>query len=135
MRLIIAGSRGATRAQTVAAIQASNAQTATLILSGDAKGADTFGAEWAVSVGKPVAHYPADWAKYGRSAGMKRNWEMAENADALLAIWDGQSVGTAHMIRIAREKGLRDSSTARIWSHPRLLPHRRMSCRRPHTPA
>ena len=31
---------------------------------------------------------------------------MAENADALLAIWDGESRGTKHMIDTAREKGL-----------------------------
>ena len=32
---------------------------------------------------------------------------MADNADALIAIWDGESRGTKHMIDIARRKGLK----------------------------
>ena len=39
-----------------------------------------------------------DWDKDGRSAGYKRNAEMAEYADALIAVWDGDSKGTKHMI-------------------------------------
>lgn len=36
-----------------------------------------------------------------------RSQEMAENADALVAFWDGESKGTEHMINIAKEKGLK----------------------------
>ena len=50
--------------------------------------------------------FPADWDKHGKSAGYKRNLEMAENADALIAFWDGESRGTKHMIDIAKEKNL-----------------------------
>ena len=32
---------------------------------------------------------------------------MADNADALIAVWDGESRGTADMIKKARDRGLR----------------------------
>lgn len=32
---------------------------------------------------------------------------MADNAEALIAIWDGKSKGTRHMIEVAKEKGLK----------------------------
>lgn len=51
--------------------------------------------------------YPADWDKYGRSAGMRRNQEMVLDSDACIAIWDGKSKGTMHAFKTAREVGLR----------------------------
>lgn len=77
------------------------------IVCGKARGADTLGEEYAKERGYQIAYFPADWDKFGKSAGYKRNVQMAENADALVAFWDGQSRGTKHMIDIAREKGLK----------------------------
>jgi len=76
-------------------------------LSGAARGADTLGEEWAVMCGIPIEKYPADWNAHGKSAGYKRNTVMAEHAEALIALWDGKSRGTAHMIEIAKRHGLR----------------------------
>ena len=39
-----------------------------------------------------------NWTKFGRRAGMLRNADMAEQAQALVAFWDGESKGTKHMI-------------------------------------
>ena len=50
--------------------------------------------------------FPADWDKYGKAAGYKRNEEMARNADALIAFWDGKSRGTKHMIDLAKKYDL-----------------------------
>jgi hypothetical protein len=50
--------------------------------------------------------FPADWDRFGRSAGPKRNKQMAEYGDALIAVWDGESRGTKTMIEFARERGL-----------------------------
>ena len=44
-----------------------------------------------------MTEFPADWKKYGPSAGPKRNAQMAEYADALILIWDGKSRGSLNM--------------------------------------
>lgn len=77
------------------------------IISGTARGADQLGERYAENKGHGIERYPAEWDKYGRSAGYKRNEQMAEVADVLVAFWDGQSRGTMHMINIAKNKGLR----------------------------
>lgn len=79
----------------------------TVIISGTARGVDTFGEEYAKCQGIPVMRFPAQWDKYGKSAGFKRNMEMAEHADALIAIWDGVSKGTENMIQHAKNNNLR----------------------------
>ena len=76
------------------------------IVSGTARGADTLGELYASHNQIPVARFPADWRKYGKSAGYKRNAQMAEYADVLVAFWDGESRGTKHMIDLAYEDGL-----------------------------
>jgi len=77
-----------------------------VIISGTARGADQLGERYAEERGYPVEKYPADWDKYGKSAGYKRNQVMADNADALVAFWDGNSRGTQHMVNIARDAEL-----------------------------
>ena len=42
----------------------------------------------------------------GKAAGIIRNLDMARNADALIAFWDGRSPGTANMIETARREHL-----------------------------
>jgi len=107
VRTIIAGSRDCTDYAHVAAAMKGCGWVPTLVLSGCAKGADKLGEEWAKNNGVPVELHPADWTKYGKSAGIHRNLHMAANADALVALWDGESHGTSHMIQAAQGIGLR----------------------------
>ena len=76
------------------------------IISGCAKGPDTLGIRWALEHGVPVRKFPAKWKIWGKSAGFVRNEEMANEGTHLLALWDGESSGTRHMIECARRKGL-----------------------------
>ena len=76
------------------------------VVCGEARGVDTLGKNWAHYNNIPVKSFPADWSQYGKSAGYKRNVQMADYAEALIAITTG-SPGTAHMINIAHEKGLK----------------------------
>jgi hypothetical protein len=78
----------------------------TEIVSGAAKGADQLGEKWAKMVGIPIKQFPAEWNKYGKSAGYRRNAEMALYCDSVVAFWDGKSKGTKHMIDIAKDNGL-----------------------------
>lgn len=107
MRIIIAGSRNATEAQVREAVQRCHwIGFATAIVSGRAKGADEFGEKLAGEEGLDVDTYPADW-KLGKRAGPVRNAIMADNAEGLIAVWDGRSRGTANMIELALRRGLR----------------------------
>ena len=72
------------------------------IVCGMANGADTLGETYAKERGHTVCYFPAEWNTYGRAAGYMRNAKMAQNADALVAFWDGKSRGTKHMIDIAK---------------------------------
>lgn len=100
-RIIIAGGRDFYDYDLVKMTMARIGYKPTVIVSGCARGADTLGINWAIDNFTPVDKYPADWDRYGKSAGYKRNVQMAENADMLIAFWDGKSKGTKHMIDIA----------------------------------
>lgn len=78
-----------------------------IIVSGGARGADLLGEKYADECGFPVAKFEADWDKHGKSAGYKRNKEMAKYGDVLIAFWDGQSKGTGHMIDLAKNHKLK----------------------------
>lgn len=75
-----------------------------VIISGTAQGADKLGEKYAEEKGYEIERHPALWDKHGKAAGPIRNLEMAENADALIAFWDGKSRGTQNMISIAKNK-------------------------------
>jgi glycerophosphoryl diester phosphodiesterase len=109
MKVIIAGGRTFTDYGLLcqSADRALSKQTEVEIVSGTAKGADLLGERYAADRGYPVKKFPADWDRYGKSAGYRRNAEMAEYADALIAFWDGTSRGTKHMIDLAHERGLK----------------------------
>lgn len=112
MKLIIAGSRSITDYHILldayaGAMESWGNPVVTEIVSGKARGVDELGERFAREHNIPIKQFPAHWAELGRSAGYKRNVEMAEYADALLAAHDGVSPGTGHMIRIAEEKGLK----------------------------
>lgn len=77
------------------------------IVSGTAKGADKLGEQYAKSKGYPITQFKPDWDTFGKAAGYRRNSEMAQHSDALIAFWDGKSKGTKHMIDIARKEGLK----------------------------
>lgn len=80
-----------------------SAKKPTHIICGEARGADTLGRRYAEEHNIPVLSFPADWKTYGKSAGYRRNKQMAEAADALVAFWDGKSRGTKNMIDLAHE--------------------------------
>lgn len=113
MRTIIAGSRGIKRMEVVrvAMGEAKKEQgiDPTLVMSGTAPGVDRLGEAWAEENGIPVERWPADWDKYGKAAGYRRNKDMRDKgkAEALVAIWDGESPGTRSMIELARAGGLK----------------------------
>jgi hypothetical protein len=78
----------------------------TEVVSGGAKGADRLGEVWSQKVHLvPMRKFKANWERLGNQAGIKRNCEMAEYADGLVAFWDGKSPGTKHMIYEMKRRG------------------------------
>lgn len=107
MKVIIAGSRTISDRELVeAAIKASGFEI-TEVVCGMARGVDTVGLNWARDNNIPVKAFPADWEKYGRAAGPIRNKQMAEYAEALIAIMAPNSRGTKNMIETAIKRGLK----------------------------
>lgn len=82
------------------------------IISGCTKGADTLGMRYAAAMKIPCIKFPADWDKFGKRAGLIRNEEMAKysisdnSKGVLVAFWNGESRGTASMIKLAEKYGL-----------------------------
>lgn len=113
MKVIIAGSRDIPKATShvLDALELAMADgTITEIsevVSGTAKGVDQAGENVALWLGVPVKKFPADWDQFGKSAGVIRNVQMAEYADALVAVWDGKSAGTKNMIDEANKRNLK----------------------------
>ena len=106
MRTIIAGSRSLGYPEICKAM-AQCGWIPTVVVSGGATGSDKAGERWANERGIPVVVYPANWQRFGRSAGYVRNSVMADNADALVLSWDGVSKGSRNMAETARRKGLK----------------------------
>lgn len=113
-RVIIAGSRHIANIDAIVDAVNESSFTVIEVVSGCAKGVDTLGEEWARQFGCSIKRFHADWKninssdaliginsyrKYNVFAGYQRNEKMAEYADALIAVWDGKSNGTKHIIK------------------------------------
>lgn len=107
MKVIIAGSRDITDYNLVKLAIIKSQFVIDEIVSGGAKGVDALGEKFAYENWISLKVFPANWDKYGKSAGYIRNEQMAKYADALVAIWDGKSPGTKHMIELAKKHNLK----------------------------
>ena len=79
----------------------------TEVVSGNSGNIDVLGEKWGLAMRLPVTQFNAAWQAYGKSAGPRRNRQMAAYAEALIAIWDGKSKGTLNMIKEANKRQLR----------------------------
>lgn len=70
----------------------------TEIVSGGAKGIDTSAREYALNHNIKLTEFLPEYEKYGRAAPLKRNIQIIEYADMVLAFWDGKSRGTKYVI-------------------------------------
>lgn len=119
MKLIVSGSRSITNYDLIAAVL-NSMKDIECIIEGGAKGVDSLVKKWALENNIKCIEVPAKWDdmsppvkkkynKYGKEynalAGFKRNEEMMELGDTLLAFWDGRSSGTNHMIETAKSHG------------------------------
>lgn len=73
-----------------------------VFVSGGCRGADALGERYATENGFALERYPADWERYGKSAGPRRNRLLAEISDFVICFWDGQSRRTKSMIEYTK---------------------------------
>lgn len=102
MRVLVCGSRNfidITLARNILAMLPKD----TVIIQGDASGADSIAKSIACELGFRVESYPADWKAYGKSAGPIRNQQMLDvgKPDKVIAFFRdmNKSPGTWDMIR------------------------------------
>lgn len=103
MKTIIAGSRDCDSTMEVLIAMSDAGINITEVVSGGCRGVDEIGERLARTRGIPTKVFPADWKAHGKAAGPIRNREMAQYADALIALWDGKSRGTKNMIDEAKK--------------------------------
>jgi hypothetical protein len=108
MKLLVCGGRDySDQAAAWKALDRAHAKRPiTLVIHGDALGADRIGRDWAIERGIPEKAFPADWKMLGQIAGPVRNQRMLDEGkpDGVLALPGGN--GTADMVRRAEAKGL-----------------------------
>ena len=105
MKLIIAGSRTFTDYQLLCHTLSPQRHHISEVLHGGARGADQLGFSWAVRHHVRSRCFAADWERFGKSAGVRRNHQMAQAGDMLVAFHVNHSPGTAHMIACMRALG------------------------------
>lgn len=106
--VLVTGGRDYTDARRVAEVMDALSTRADLtLIHGAARGADSLADQWATIRGIPVQRFPADWARFGRSAGIRRNEAMLRGGQPDLVVAFPGGRGTAHMVRIAREAGIK----------------------------
>lgn len=80
-----------------------------VLIEGEAKGADTLARSWAYRNNIPVLRFPANWSKYGRAAGPIRNKQMLVEGmpELVVAFLAPESIGTRNMIQQAKAAKIR----------------------------
>ena len=105
MKVIVAGSRTFQDAALLARVLGQHRHKISELLHGGAAGADRLAFRWAVRHHVRSRCFAAEWARFGKSAGLRRNAQMAQEGDVLVAFHGNNSPGTAHMIACMRALG------------------------------
>lgn len=102
MKVAVIGSRGL----TVNDLGKYLPEGTTEIISGGARGIDACAREYALAHGIKLTEFLPEYDKYSRNAPLKRNITIIENADLVLAFWDGESRGTKFVIDKCGQMGV-----------------------------
>jgi uncharacterized protein YeaO (DUF488 family) len=110
MRVLICGDRNWIKKETIRK-RLESLPWNSIIIHGDARGADKIAGSVAEEMGLRVEKYPAEWQKHGRSAGPRRNIQMLSEGkpDLVIAFHTdiSASKGTKHMLKISQKAGVK----------------------------
>jgi predicted Rossmann fold nucleotide-binding protein DprA/Smf involved in DNA uptake len=102
LKIAVIGSRSIDKINLSEYINAEEVET---IISGGAKGVDTIAEQWAKRNGIKTIIIKPEYSKYGKGAPLRRNHTIVEQADKIIAFWNGESRGTKYTIELARKAG------------------------------
>ena len=94
----------------------------TEIVSGGAKGVDTCAKKYAQEHGLKITEFLPEYDKYARSAPLRRNMQIIDYADEVLAFWDGHSKGTKFVIDNCKKKNKKVTVVTPVKEEPRHTP-------------
>lgn len=116
MKVAVIGSRNL----TVSNLEDNLPENVTEIISGGAKGIDSRAKSYALQSGLKYTEFLPEYEKYGRAAPLKRNIQIIEASDFVIAFWDGESRGTKFVIDKCAE--LKKECRVIVLKQKRLLP-------------
>ena len=102
MKVAVIGSRGL----QVDHLEKYLPEDTTEIVSGGARGIDICANKYALEHGLKLTEFLPEYDKYGRGAPLRRNITIIENADLVLAFWDGKSRGTKFVIDNCKKRNV-----------------------------
>lgn len=107
MKILVCGGRAFTNYQLVHDTLLPYIDWDTTIIEGGANGADKCASIFASFYNVHHQQYKAEWSKYGKSAGYRRNIQMLEAGKPDLVIAFPGGKGTTNMVEIARKAGVK----------------------------
>lgn len=78
----------------------------TQIISGGARGIDTIAKQYATTHNIPLLEFLPEYKKFHRAAPLKRNLQIIEHSDIVIAFWDGCSRGTAFTVTQCQKRNV-----------------------------
>ena len=106
MRIVVSGSRTINDVKAIERELAREFAVKDIVVTGGCRGVDQIAYDYARRMFCDTEVHEADWTKHGKAAGPIRNAEMMQDADLLIAFWDGISRGTRNAIDEARKLGV-----------------------------
>jgi hypothetical protein len=107
MRTIIGGSRSIDDYNLVLSGINESKFIITEVICGLERGPDLFGERWALERKIPITYFPADWENFGKEGKSVNIEQMVNYAEALIAIYDGKSLGTQYLISYAKKRNIK----------------------------
>lgn len=107
-RVLITGSRDWSNAEVIEQALSPYASPDAVLVSGSCpSGADSIAERIWAAWGLPIERHPADWKRYGKMAGLKRNRQMVDSGvDVCLAFRRNYSRGTTHCANYSTMSGV-----------------------------
>lgn len=106
MRIVVSGTRTITDVRAIERVLSQHIAVKDTVITGGCRGPDRIAHEYARRYFAGTEVFDADWDTHGKAAGPIRNGKMMDEADVLVAFWDGASLGTRNAIDQARKRGV-----------------------------